>query len=209
MHIRGDQDARYEFVGTVVVACQRAGIAKVAFITEPPARASPVTAMSRAPRASTESFAMAMNVGNAPAAGEPDVMVDINTTPLIDVMLVLLIMLIITIPIQTHAVKLEHAGGNPPPPLMQPEVVRSTSISTARSLERHGRAGPGDAGGRLRAAAAEPVQPEIHLRPEQAGRRTRWSRRCWRRHSGSGSPRSESSATSSSSTDMAPVTGKQ
>ena len=36
VHIRGDQDARYESVGRVVVACQRAGIAKVGFITEPP-----------------------------------------------------------------------------------------------------------------------------------------------------------------------------
>ena len=36
VHIRGDEDARYESVGRVVVACQRAGIAKVGFITEPP-----------------------------------------------------------------------------------------------------------------------------------------------------------------------------
>ena len=49
---------------------------------------------------------MGMNVGSGSASGDPEVMVDINTTPLIDVMLVLLIMLIITIPIQTHAVKL-------------------------------------------------------------------------------------------------------
>ena len=38
VHIRGDQDARYEFVGKVVATCQRAGIAKVNFITEPPPR---------------------------------------------------------------------------------------------------------------------------------------------------------------------------
>ena len=36
VHIRGDQEARYESVGRVVVACQRAGIMKVGFITEPP-----------------------------------------------------------------------------------------------------------------------------------------------------------------------------
>src|SRR6266511_4400835 len=64
---------------------------------------------------------MAMNVGSPEA--DPDVMVDINTTPLIDVMLVLLIMLIITIPIQTHAVKLNMPVGNPPPPATPPEVV--------------------------------------------------------------------------------------
>ena len=38
VHIRGDQDGRYESVGKVVFACQRAGIQKLAFITEPPAR---------------------------------------------------------------------------------------------------------------------------------------------------------------------------
>ena len=38
LHIRGDQAGRYEFVGRVVFAAQRAGIAKVNFVTEPPAR---------------------------------------------------------------------------------------------------------------------------------------------------------------------------
>ncbi len=47
-------------------------------------------------------------------SADPDVMIDINTTPLIDVMLVLLIMLIITIPIQTHAVKLDLPANTPP-----------------------------------------------------------------------------------------------
>ena len=38
LHIRGDQETRYEYVGKVILTAQRAGIAKVAFITEPPAR---------------------------------------------------------------------------------------------------------------------------------------------------------------------------
>jgi biopolymer transport protein ExbD len=38
VHVRGDQNARYEFIGRVITACERAGIAKVSFITEPPAR---------------------------------------------------------------------------------------------------------------------------------------------------------------------------
>ncbi|HEY4115353.1 MAG TPA: biopolymer transporter ExbD [Rhizomicrobium sp.] len=57
---------------------------------------------------------MAMNVGSA--SGEQEVMVEMNTTPLIDVMLVLLVMLIVTLPIQTHAVKLDMPVGKPPPP---------------------------------------------------------------------------------------------
>ena len=58
---------------------------------------------------------MAMNVGSPGGSADPDVMIDINTTPLIDVMLVLLVMLIITIPIQLHAVNLNMPVGNPPP----------------------------------------------------------------------------------------------
>ena len=63
---------------------------------------------------------MAGSVG--PASGEGEVMVEMNTTPLIDVMLVLLTLLIITLPIQTHAVKLDMPKPveNPPPPLTQP-----------------------------------------------------------------------------------------
>jgi len=56
----------------------------------------------------------------AAAAAEGEPMMDINTTPLIDVMLVLLIMFIITIPIQTHAVKLDlpvNAPNDSPPPI--------------------------------------------------------------------------------------------
>ena len=41
VHIRGDQKTRYEAIGKVVVACQQAGIGKVGFITEPPARSRP------------------------------------------------------------------------------------------------------------------------------------------------------------------------
>ena len=56
------------------------------------------------------------------ASGEGEPMMDINTTPLIDVMLVLLIMFIITIPIQTHAVKLDLPVNedNPDPPPVDP-----------------------------------------------------------------------------------------
>ena len=48
--------------------------------------------------------------------GDGEVMVDMNTTPLIDVMLVLLTLLILTLPIQTHAVKLDMPRPNTPPP---------------------------------------------------------------------------------------------
>ncbi len=110
---------------------------------------------------------MGMNVGSGSEGGDPEVMVDMNTTPLIDVMLVLLIMLIITIPIQTHAVKLDLPAGNPPPPPTPPEVVTvdvdfdGTILWNDEVVDRQGL----DA--RIIAAAAEPVQPELHLRPNK------------------------------------------
>lgn len=64
---------------------------------------------------------MAMSIGSS--EGAHDVMVEINTTPLIDVMLVLLIMLIITLPIQTHAVKIDMPKANVSEPEIPPEVV--------------------------------------------------------------------------------------
>ena len=66
---------------------------------------------------------MGMNVG-ASDDGEEQTMSTINTTPLVDVMLVLLIILIITIPIMTHGTKLDMPqANNAPPPDMRPEVV--------------------------------------------------------------------------------------
>jgi biopolymer transport protein ExbD len=110
---------------------------------------------------------MAMNVGSG-SSGDPEVMVDINTTPLIDVMLVLLIMLIITIPIQTHAVKLNMPVGNPPPPLTPPEVV-TIDVDFDGTVLWNGNLIPDRAAleGQLQAAAAQPTQPEIHLRPNK------------------------------------------
>ncbi|HXE56247.1 MAG TPA: biopolymer transporter ExbD, partial [Tepidisphaeraceae bacterium] len=66
---------------------------------------------------------MSMSVGSP--GGDNEVMVEMNTTPLIDVMLVLLVMLIVTIPIQTHAVKLDlpQNANNTPPPDQKPVVV--------------------------------------------------------------------------------------
>ena len=111
---------------------------------------------------------MAMNVAAAAGTGDAEVMVDINTTPLIDVMLVLLIMLIITIPIQTHAVKMNMPIGPSSPPPKPPDIVRidvdfdgtigwnGTLVATDAELQ-----------GKLAAVAAQPDQPEVHLRPNK------------------------------------------
>jgi biopolymer transport protein ExbD len=111
---------------------------------------------------------MGMNIGNSNASGEPQVMMEINTTPLIDVMLVLLVMLIITIPIQLHAVNLEMPVGAPPTSLIKPDKIQididDKSVVywqglpvSAKELETN-----------MSAAATLAVQPEIHLRPNAA-----------------------------------------
>jgi biopolymer transport protein ExbD len=109
---------------------------------------------------------MAMNVGSS--GGEPDVMIDINTTPLIDVMLVLLVMLIITLPIQLHSVNLNMPVGNPPPPLVKPEVVKIDIDNTSR-IYWNGEvvSGRQELEDKITAAAAQSLQPEIHLRPDK------------------------------------------
>ena len=100
---------------------------------------------------------------------EPRPLIEMNTTPLIDVLLVLLIMFIITIPIQTHAVKLDLPG--PPPPFHvradKNEIVirRSDAILwNGRPLdERALRA-------QLRFTRRMNPQPELHLRPDADAR---------------------------------------
>ena len=113
---------------------------------------------------------MAMSAGPGPGK-EPEVMIDINTTPLIDVMLVLLVMLIITIPIQLHAVNLNLPTGNPPPPLVLPEVVK-LDIDPSNKIYWNGEIVPDRAAleEKLSAAAGQQVQPEIHLRPDKHSR---------------------------------------
>jgi biopolymer transport protein ExbD len=107
---------------------------------------------------------MSMSMG-----AEGEAMCDINTTPLIDVMLVLLIMFIITIPIMTHSVKLDMPQpNNAPPPAVKPEVIdlevdfdgtvvwNGTVVPSLQTLETY-----------FRSESTKEPQPEIHLRPDR------------------------------------------
>jgi biopolymer transport protein ExbD len=109
---------------------------------------------------------MSMNVG--PASGEDDVMVEMNTTPLIDVMLVLIIMLIITIPIQTHAVKMNMPVGPSAAPPKPPEIVR-IDVDFDGTIGWNGVivADRAELEARLQSVAAMPDQAEVHLRPNK------------------------------------------
>jgi biopolymer transport protein ExbD len=114
---------------------------------------------------------MAMNLGSSGGDEDGDVMVDINTTPLIDVMLVLLIMFIITIPIQTHAVKMNMPVPNPnSAPPKPPEIVR-IDVDFDGTVSWNGEAigidKRNEIESRLMAVAAQADQPEVHLRPNK------------------------------------------
>ncbi len=111
---------------------------------------------------------MAMAVGSGSKSGEPEIMAEINTTPLIDVMLVLLIMLIITIPTQLHSVNLNMPVGNPPPPSTPPEIVK-INIEPSGNVLWNGEtlADAGTLESRLAAASTQAVQPELHIRPDK------------------------------------------
>lgn len=113
---------------------------------------------------------MGMSVGGG---GEGEPMVEMNTTPLIDVMLVLLIMLIVTLPIMTHAVKLDMPRPNPnqvTPP--EPPVVitltidydgtvlwNGTPVASLGQLERY-----------LLVERDRVPQPEVHIRPYESAK---------------------------------------
>jgi biopolymer transport protein ExbD len=109
-----------------------------------------------------------MNVGSSgDGSGDPEVLMDINTTPLIDVMLVLLVMLIITIPIQLHAVSLDMPVGTPPVNNIKPEKIQididESSVVywqglpvTAAELETN-----------MEAVGLQASQPEVHIRPNK------------------------------------------
>jgi biopolymer transport protein ExbD len=99
--------------------------------------------------------------------GDPEVMMDINTTPLIDVMLVLLVMLIITIPIQLHAVNLEMPVGVPPDSAIKPEKVQIDIDDKSLVYWQGLPVSAEELDQKMSLIAQQPVPPEIHLRPNK------------------------------------------
>jgi biopolymer transport protein ExbD len=108
---------------------------------------------------------MGMNLSSGSGSDEPEVMMEINTTPLIDVMLVLLIMLIITIPAQLHSVNLDMPVAKPPSKKVDPVVIK-VDVGAGNVINWNGKpiAGRADLEAKLLAAAAIQPQPELHIR---------------------------------------------
>jgi len=109
---------------------------------------------------------MAMNL---PTSGgdEPEVIMDINTTPLIDVMLVLLIMLIITIPAQLHTVNMDMPVSKPPIKKVDPVVIK-IDVDANSIINWNGKpiASRLELEAKLKEANAQQPQPELHIRSD-------------------------------------------
>ena len=110
---------------------------------------------------------MSMNVGSN-NSDEPEVLMDINTTPLIDVMLVLLVMLIITIPIQLHSVNLEMPVGAPPTSNIKPEKIQIDIDEHSVVYWQGLPVSASDLEAKMKTLAQASVQPEVHVRPNKA-----------------------------------------
>ena len=110
---------------------------------------------------------MGMNVGSGGGGGDPDVMVEMNTTPLIDVMLVLLVMLIITIPIQLHAVNLEMPVGVPPNDAIKPEKVQIDIDEKSTVYWQGLPVAAAELDEKMNQVALMNPQPEVHIRPNK------------------------------------------
>jgi biopolymer transport protein ExbD len=105
---------------------------------------------------------MAMSIA---AHRDSEPLVEMNTTPLIDVMLVLLIMFIVTLPIMTHTTMLESGGRDGPAPAQVLNVGidfdgtilwNGAALTSLEQFERH-----------VRAEAAKREQPELHLQVDR------------------------------------------
>lgn len=109
---------------------------------------------------------MSMNVGSS-GSGDPEVLMDINTTPLIDVMLVLLVMLIITIPIQLHAVNLDMPVGTPPTNNIKPEKVQIDIDENSVVYWQGVAVSAAELDTNMATVSAQALQPEVHIRPNK------------------------------------------
>jgi biopolymer transport protein ExbD len=109
---------------------------------------------------------MAIDFDETSESDAPELASGMNITPLIDVLLVLLVMLIITIPITLHSVNMELPAGLPPPNASEPPVVR-IEITEQNQLLWDGAplASQTELQARLQSASALSEQPEIHVLP--------------------------------------------
>lgn len=97
-------------------------------------------------------------------------MSEINTTPLVDVMLVLLVIFIITAPLLTHAVKIDLPQASSQPVPQKPEIVDISIDNSGKMFWNNSPLVKGELKGKLQEIAGKQPQPELHIRADRETR---------------------------------------
>lgn len=97
-----------------------------------------------------------------------EVMSEINMTPLVDVMLVLLIIFIITVPVLTHSVNVDLPRASNQPTELKPQTVQLAVTANGEVFWNETKVDAAQLNAKLLAAAVQSPQPEIHLRGDKA-----------------------------------------
>jgi len=101
---------------------------------------------------------------------DTEVMNEINMTPLVDVMLVLLIIFIITVPVMKHAIPVALPGAMAQPLLSKPETIQLSVDAQGSTFWNQSEVVPAELTTRLQAEARKEPQPELHIRGDKAVR---------------------------------------
>jgi len=113
---------------------------------------------------------MSFGIQDAGADSDAEVMNEINMTPLVDVMLVLLIIFIITVPVMKHAVNVELPTATSQPEQVKPETLQLSVDAQGAYLLNQSLVASDALSGVLQAEAAKDPQPELHIRGDKAVR---------------------------------------
>ena len=106
-----------------------------------------------------------LNTGN-----DDEVMNEINMTPMVDIMLVLLIIFIITIPVMKHAISIDLPRATNEPQNIKPETIRLSVDAQGKYFLNEAQIADADLAPQLKTAAAQNPQPELHIRGDKAVR---------------------------------------
>jgi biopolymer transport protein ExbD len=113
---------------------------------------------------------MSFGMQDAAGDGDTEVMNEINMTPLVDVMLVLLIIFIITVPVMKHAVNVELPTASSQPQQVKPETLQLSVDAQGGYFLNQSPVAAEALSSQLQAEAAKEPQPELHIRGDKAVR---------------------------------------
>ena len=99
-----------------------------------------------------------------------DVMNEINMTPMVDIMLVLLIIFIITVPVMKHSVNIDLPRASNEAQVIKPETIRLSVDAEGSYFINENKVADADLAPQLKAAAAQNPQPDLHIRGDKAVR---------------------------------------